>query len=533
MVRVRTCGSLDAIVAKMPERIGPYEVIDRLGAGGMAETYLGVRHGPGGFEQRVCVKRIRADLGHQPAFVRQFLDEARLAAKLRHANVVQVLDFGDDAQGYFLALELVEGTDLRVLLQAVERRQRRLAPSLVAWLGVELATALSYAHRAKLGKGVVGLVHRDISPSNVLISLEGEIKLADFGIARPVEGPRQTDSGVVKGKAPYMAPEYARTACFDARCDLFSLGVVLFECLAGRRPYDGHTDLETLERASRGQHVSLRALAPHAPQALVELVEQLVRPEPQARPATAAAVLEALLEHRPEPRGRQLFAALVEPARKMHAPSEGQAAMPPTATVACDVTPPAERRPPSSDVPARSARVASTRTRPAAQRRPLFAKRASRLLLALAALVSSLALGLWASRALRDSRADGDAASASAVTTDEGRPTPATPEPDTASRTRPLRAGTDASRRRIEPPSPTPATVSANVGRRLDAQAGSLTVVVIPFGHVAIDGTPHGPAPVTVSLSPGQHRVRVSGPHVQGNRTVRIEAGDETRAVFK
>lgn len=518
----------------MPERIGPYEVIDRLGAGGMAETYLGVRRGPGGFEQRVCVKRIRADRGHDDAFIRQFLDEARLAAKLRHANVVQVLGFGDDAQGYFLALELVEGTDLRTLLQAVGSQSRRIAPELVAWLGVELATALSYAHRVELGDGAVGVVHRDISPSNVLISIEGEIKLADFGIARPLEAPRQTDSGIIKGKAPYMAPEYARTARFDARCDLFSLGVVLFECLAGRRPYDGQTDLETLEHASRGRHAPLHALAPHAPQPLVELVEQLVRPEPRERPATAEALLEALLKHAVEPRGRQLFAALVQSARTVQAQQNGAGAMPPTATVACDATAAADDCLPPGDVRTRSASMAPTRTRPAALRQSRrIPKRASRALGAFAALAASVAIGLWASRALHSNGAEDAAATALPAPRGSGRPAAAEPEQGALGTARPLQPDSGASRAGSEHPLPTPATASAGEARPPDEPVGSLTVIVIPFGRVAIDGDPHGPAPVTVSVPPGPHRVRVSGPHVQGRRTVTVEAGEETRTVFR
>lgn len=271
---------------------GPYELVRRLGSGGMAETYLAVRRGPGGFEQHVCVKRILPALESDPELVRMFMDEARLAAQLRHANITQVVDFGVAAGSHYLALELVDGMDLRALLRALREQGRTLDPLLVVHVGTQLAAALDFAHTPERGRHAV--IHRDVSPSNVLVSRAGEVYLTDFGIARALGVARYTTSGVVRGKVPYMAPEYALTGRFDARSDLFALGVILYEALAGQRPFDGATDLDTLERIKEGRHPPLASLAPRAPSSLIAIVEQLLVPSPDERFQSAAAVLDAL-----------------------------------------------------------------------------------------------------------------------------------------------------------------------------------------------------------------------------------------------
>ena len=305
-------------MAPPPSRIGPYGVLSRLGAGGMAETYVALRRGPGGFEQRVCLKRIRSELDQDPEFVRQFLSEATLAATLRHANIAQVLDFGRDGDDYYLALELIDGLDLREL---IERAGTGLDPRLALHIAIEVCTALDFAHRGSAPGGAQGIVHRDISPSNVLVSTEGEVKLADFGIARPLQGPKYTRTGIIKGKTAYMAPEYARSAEFDVRCDLFSLGVTLYECLAGVRPYDGNTDLEVFERAARGEHVPLGELAPTAPRELVAAVERLIAPDPAARFATASALLDVLVRLAADGAARRDLGALVRQLRDKRTPA--------------------------------------------------------------------------------------------------------------------------------------------------------------------------------------------------------------------
>jgi serine/threonine protein kinase len=282
-----------------PVRFGPYELVRRLGSGGMAETYLGVRRGPGGFEQEVCVKRILPAYESDPELVAQFLEEARLAAQLRHGHIAQVVDFGEVAGSHYLALELIDGMDLRTLLRRLRERNGRLEPPLAVHVGLELAEALDFAHRPERARSAV--IHRDVSPSNVLLSRAGEVYLTDFGIARALGSKRRTESGVVRGKVPYMAPEYAMHGHFDARSDLFSVGVVLYEALAGRRPFDGVTDLDTLTRIKEGRHDRLDAVRPDTPPELVSIVERLIHPHAEERLQSAGELVEALGAISPPP----------------------------------------------------------------------------------------------------------------------------------------------------------------------------------------------------------------------------------------
>jgi serine/threonine protein kinase len=276
------------------EFLGPYELLDRLGTGGMAETFVAVRRGRAGFEQRVCLKRILPAFEADPEFVDMFLREARLSALLHHGHIARVLDFGVADGKHYLTLELVEGADLRALLRYLRRRAERLDPGLVGYLAQVLGNALEFAHCADSEGTPAGIVHRDLSPSNVLLSRAGEVKLTDFGIAKAMNRPGSVQSQALKGKVPYMAPEYALGRLCSARSDLFSLGVLLYECLAGRRPFDGDKDLETLDRARTGARPPLAELAPKAPTALVTVVESLLEPDPEDRPANAAEFLDAL-----------------------------------------------------------------------------------------------------------------------------------------------------------------------------------------------------------------------------------------------
>ena len=271
----------------------------------MAETFLAIRRGPGGFEQHVCVKRILPFYERDPAFVADFLEEARLAAQLRHSNIAQVIDFGAVDGSHYLALELIDGMDLRSLLRRLGEHGRRLDPTLVVLVGLELAAALEFAHTPSRGRQAV--VHRDISPSNILLSRSGAVYLTDFGIARAVGTKRRTESGVLRGKIPYVAPEYAQRAHYDQRTDLFSLGVVLFEALAGQRPFVGQTDLDTLQRITEGRRPSLQPLVPEAPGTLVQAIETLLEADPDRRYPSARYLIDALTPiSPPATTGRQL-----------------------------------------------------------------------------------------------------------------------------------------------------------------------------------------------------------------------------------
>jgi len=187
-----------------PERFGDYELAQRLGVGGMAETFVAIRRGPGGFEQRVCLKRILPTFAGASDFVEMFLREARLSALLHHGHIARVLDFGMAEGTHYLTLELIEGADLRALLHHLRRRGEALDPGLTCYIAHALASALDFAHTADEHGNAAGIIHRDVSPSNVLLSNAGEIKLADFGIAKATNLPGSIQSGALKGKIPYV-----------------------------------------------------------------------------------------------------------------------------------------------------------------------------------------------------------------------------------------------------------------------------------------------------------------------------------------
>jgi hypothetical protein len=234
--------------------MGRYTLLERIGEGGMAEIYIAAAHGAEGFERRFVVKRLHAHLARRKEAVSQFIDEARLQAQLVHSNIVPVFDFGRVGEEYFLALEYIHGRDLEKLLQRhIQVFNRPLDLRIVAYVVHEVLEALSYAHgkRDQTGRPL-HIVHRDVSPANVLISYQGEVKLTDFGIVKAGGRVSQTEMGMVKGNASFMSPEQARGTQVDARSDLFSTGVVMFCCLTGQALYQGETTLNQLVRAAVG-----------------------------------------------------------------------------------------------------------------------------------------------------------------------------------------------------------------------------------------------------------------------------------------
>jgi serine/threonine protein kinase len=501
---------------QQPERVGAYEILGPLGQGGMANAYVAIRHGVGGFEQRVCLKRIRSDHDQDPEFVRQFLAEARIAASVSHANLVKVLDFGTDSAGYFLALELVQGMDLWGLFSTLTKRGERLAPELVAYIAIELATALEVLHRASPDGVHAGLIHRDVSPSNVLISYDGEVKLADFGIARAVDGPRHTNTGVIKGKVPYMAPRYARTGKADARCDLFAVGVVLFELLAGRRPYQGQTDLMTLELAAKGEHPSLAALAPNASPVLVAAAERLLEPDTELSFKSATELLNELTRLAlPGATLRRQLGQLVEQLRPQRSavsaarvPHSATPASPDSATLRAS-------NPMALAGPADPTLRANARDGGGAQLQPQRAKHHASWLLASALVIGGIAI--YATRA-----ADAPAAAPAPSTAAASNPSAFTRPP--------TREQAPFMRGVAEP------SIAGTSDDSLDAvvdRKATLTVVVVPFGEVSIDGRTRGQAPITTRLSAGSHDVTVVRQGVPSSQRVVLAAGESRRLLVK
>ncbi len=241
-------------MASQAEKIfGKYHLVDKIATGGMAEVYKAKSFGVAGFEKTLVIKRILPNLASDKKFVEMFLDEARIASNLSHINIVQIFDLGKEDDDYFIAMEWVDGTDLKTLVERARERRRAVPVNLVAYIISEVAKGLDYAHRRKdQQRRDMNIVHRDISPHNILVSHAGEVKITDFGIARASSKVTITRSGVIRGKFAYMSPEQARGDSIDRRSDVFSLGIVLYEVVTGTRLFKSKNDLETLKRVQTG-----------------------------------------------------------------------------------------------------------------------------------------------------------------------------------------------------------------------------------------------------------------------------------------
>jgi hypothetical protein len=275
---------------------GRYVLLSQLGEGGMAKVYTAVVFGAEGFRRKFVIKRLRPELIEDASVVAQFIDEANMAASLVHSNIVPVLDFGKVDDEYFLATEYILGRDLgRVTQRCLEVERSGMPPDTVLYVAQEVLKALEYAHgKASESGRPLGLVHRDVSPSNVLVSARGEVKLFDFGIVKGEGRVTRTEHGVVKGNVSFMSPEQARGTGVDARADLFSLGLVLYTCLTGQVLYQGNTTYELLVKAATGpgpdEIARLRAL----PSPMGALLEKALAPDPNGRFQDAAEFAAAV-----------------------------------------------------------------------------------------------------------------------------------------------------------------------------------------------------------------------------------------------
>ena len=274
--------------------IGKYVVRRKLAEGGMAEIYLAAALGPEGFEKDVVIKRVRPGLAGDPEFVRMFIAEARVASRLNHANLVHIFDFDKHEDTYYLAMEYVRGHSLWELRRRCQERGVAIPPMLVAQIGMEVARGLAYAHRLTDGGQTLNLVHRDVTPHNVLLSFDGAVKLTDFGIAKA--GGRATTSGMLKGKFAYMSPEQGRGEALDARTDVFALGVTLWELLTGARLFEGEGDVAVLRAVQERLIVPPARLNPGVSPALDSAVMRALERERARRWPTAHELERALAE---------------------------------------------------------------------------------------------------------------------------------------------------------------------------------------------------------------------------------------------
>jgi serine/threonine-protein kinase len=321
---------------------GRYELLERAGEGGMAVVWRGVARGAAGFARPIAFKRILQPLANDQQFIAMFIEEARVGSQLQHPNIVQIEDFGrDETGGYFLVSEWVDGLDLRRYLYAHSAQQCRPPWQLLVAITIEILRGLAWAHERQDAQGrPTPIFHRDLTPGNILIGVNGVAKLTDFGLARSMDRGAMTDPNIIKGKLAYLAPEATFGEKPSVQTDLYSLGVVLWEALAMRKLFDGTTDAEVFLGVRKAEVPPLAGECPGLPPTLCQAVQRALAYEPAHRYPSAQHMSRALaniLRAVPVPTDSALVGKSVVEARRMLA----RATVPP---------PPPERRSPPREV---------------------------------------------------------------------------------------------------------------------------------------------------------------------------------------
>ena len=276
-------------------QFGPYKLIERISVGGMAEVYKATEHGVEGFERIVAVKRILPHIAEDDEFITMFKDEAKIAGQLNHGNIAQIYNLGQQGDSFYIALEYVAGKDLRNIFTRCQQQGRPMPIAQACFVVMKVSEGLDYAHnkRDKHGRHL-NIVHRDVSPPNVLVSYEGEVKLIDFGVAKAAGRVSRTQAGILKGKFGYMSPEQVRGMPLDRRSDVFSLGVVLYETLVGQRLFQGDTDFATLEMVRTVDVPAPSSKNPEIPKDLEAILMKALSGEPETRYQTAMELHDEL-----------------------------------------------------------------------------------------------------------------------------------------------------------------------------------------------------------------------------------------------
>jgi eukaryotic-like serine/threonine-protein kinase len=278
-------------------QFGKYRLIASLGHGGMADVFLAVVRGPAGFNKLQVIKRLRPNLAEEPEFIDMFLDEARLAARLSHPNVVQTHEVGELGGSYFMAMEFLDGQPLS---RVTRRAQKEGGIPTHIWLQIviDALAGLHYAHELKDYDGTpLQIVHRDASPHNIFVTYDGQAKVVDFGIAKAASRSSETRTGVLKGKVAYMAPEQARSGDIDRRADIFVCGVLMWELIAGTKMWKSKSDIETLEALVKGRYPNLRAAKADVPDELERICLKALALNPDERYATATDMRADLISY--------------------------------------------------------------------------------------------------------------------------------------------------------------------------------------------------------------------------------------------
>ena len=288
---------MSASIHPAPLMLGPYELLQRIATGGMAEVYLARRAGPHGFQKVVAVKRILPQLAQDTDFVAMFVDEARVCARLAHPNIVQVFDFGEHDGELYMAMEYVDGTTAARLVRAAATRGEEVPLDAALYIALSVLRGLDYAHNARDDEGKpLDLVHRDVSPGNILIDRSGAVKLTDFGIARAAEIERRTDAGQLKGKLGYMSPEQVVGRELDARSDLFTIGIALAELVMLRPLFSGPNEIEVLMRIRDADLGVLDRAGSRVPDDVRTVLLRALARDRALRYPSAAAFAEAIEE---------------------------------------------------------------------------------------------------------------------------------------------------------------------------------------------------------------------------------------------
>ncbi len=281
------------------QTFGKYQILERIATGGMAEIYKARLEGIGGFQRTFAIKRILPNLSQNSEYIAMLVDEAKVAGLLSHANIVQILDLGQVDSIWYIAMEYVHGRDLGAVLRRAKKKGLNLPVPHTVFVAIELLKGLEYAHQRQVMRGgrpvALNIIHRDVSPPNVLLSFQGEVKLTDFGIARASLKAMETVSGIVKGRFDYMSPEQAAGAKdLDQRSDLFSVGVVLYEMLTGHHPFRTDNEIGTIERVRSGRYTPVSQRNPEVPFTLETIVDRALQVNRDDRYPSATAFKEAL-----------------------------------------------------------------------------------------------------------------------------------------------------------------------------------------------------------------------------------------------
>jgi serine/threonine-protein kinase len=265
-----------------------YRVLERLASGGMAEVFLAESAGIEGFKKNVAIKRVLPHLGEKKRFISMFLDEARLSAYLTHSNVAQVFDIGVGDNAYFIVMEYVDGADLKAVIEHQRKIGKALPVEAACLIAIKICEGLAYAHELKNNEGQpLRIVHRDMSPPNVLITKHGEVKIVDFGLAKASSQLEKSEAGIIKGKFSYLSPEAALGQEVDHRTDIFAVGIILWEMLAGRRLFLGDTDFQTVKQVQQAVIPPLSQLNKDVPIALERILARALARDPATRYGSA------------------------------------------------------------------------------------------------------------------------------------------------------------------------------------------------------------------------------------------------------